>query len=183
MYFELGSTAIFYPFVSADMIEVPNGIPLGINLNTAAPVIYDYTQRENYNILLLASSGAGKSVTAKTCLARLSTKYPDAMVFIVDPNGEYEEVAKHLKLNLIKATQESRLGLEPFKIFAPADAADILGDITKAHDTVRKEFRAKADGCSSVMELYCKVSDEAKRFLADLVEGPISSVLQGDLRF
>ena len=183
LYFELGSTAIFYPFVSADMIEVPNGIPLGININTAAPVIYDYTQRENYNILLLASSGAGKSVTAKTCLARLSYKYPDAMIFIVDPNGEYEAVAKYLRLNLIRATQESKLGLEPFSLFAPPDAADILGDITKAHDTVRKEFRAKAEGCGSVRELYDKVSDEAKRFLVDLIEGPIANVLQGDLKF
>ncbi|MBM2852115.1 MAG: uncharacterized protein HW420_662, partial [Candidatus Nitrosotenuis sp.] len=183
LYFELGSTAIFYPFVSADMIEVPNGVPLGINLNTMAPVIYDYTQRENYNILLLASSGAGKSVTAKTALTRLSDKYPDAMIFIVDPNGEYEAVAEHLKLNLIKVTQESKLGLEPFKLFTPSDAADILGDITKAPDTVRKEFRAKAGGCNDVKELYQKVSDEAKKFLVDLVEGPISNVLCGDSRF
>lgn len=183
LYFELGSTAIFYPFVSADMIEVPNGVPLGINLNTMAPVIYDYTQRENYNILLLASSGAGKSVTAKTCLTRLSGKYPDAMIFIIDPNGEYETVAEHLKLNLIRVTQESKLGLEPFKLFTPSDAADILGDITKAPDTVRKEFRAKAEKCSSVKELYEKTSDEAKKFLVDLVEGPISNVLQGDLKF
>ena len=183
LYFELGSTAIFYPFVSADMIEVPNGIPLGINMNTSAPVIYDYTQRENYNILLLASSGAGKSVTAKTCLARLSCKYPDAMIFIIDPNGEYEAVAKYLKLNLIKVTQESKLGLEPFNLFTPADAADILGDITKAPDTVRKEFRAKAGGCSSVRELYDKVSCEARRFLVDLIEGTISNVLHGSLKF
>ncbi|MFI5417144.1 MAG: VirB4 family type IV secretion system protein, partial [Nitrososphaerales archaeon] len=183
LYFELGSTVIFYPFVSADMIEVPNGIPLGINLNTMAPVIYDYTQRENYNILLLASSGAGKSVTAKTCLTRLSGKYPDAMIFIIDPNGEYETVAKHLKLNVIRVTQESKLGLEPFKLFTPSDAADILGDITKAPDTVRKEFRAKAEKCNSVEELYEKISGEAKKFLVDLVEGPISNVLQGDSRF
>lgn len=183
LYFELGSTVIFYPFVSADMIEVPNGIPLGINLNTMAPVIYDYTQRENYNILLLASSGAGKSVTAKTCLTRLSGKYPDAMIFIIDPNGEYETVAEHLKLNVIRVTQESKLGLEPFKLFTPSDAADILGDITKAPDTVRKEFRAKAEKCNSVEELYEKISGEAKKFLVDLVEGPISNVLQGDSRF
>ncbi len=183
LYFELGSTAIFYPFVSADMIEVPNGIPLGINLNTMAPIIYDYTQRENYNILLLASSGAGKSVTAKTCLTRLSGKYPDAMIFIIDPNGEYETVAEHLKLNLIRVTQESKLGLEPFKLFTPSDAADILGDITKASDTVRKEFRAKAEKCSSVKELREKTSDEAKKFLVDLVEGSISNVFQGDSRF
>lgn len=183
LYFELGSTAIFYPFVSADMIEVPNGVPLGINLNTMAPVIYDYTQRENYNILLLASSGAGKSVTAKTALTRLSDKYPDAMIFIVDPNGEYEAVAQNWKLNLIKVTQESKLGLEPFNLFSPSDAADILGDITKASDTVRKEFRAKAEECKNVKELYEKVSKDAKKFLVDLVEGPISNVLQGDSRF
>jgi hypothetical protein len=182
LYFELGSSAIFYPFVSSDMIEIPNGVALGINLNTSAPVIYDYTQRDNYNILLLATSGAGKSVTAKTILSRLIKKYPTAHVFVVDPNGEYETVAKFLSIGIVKVTEETNLGFDPFKLFKPEDAAEIVGDISKADDIVRKEFRAKAQNCSSIKELYDKVDVDAKKYLKDLVTGSIYEILGGEPR-
>jgi len=182
LYFELGSSAIFYPFVSADMIEVPNGVALGVNLNTSAPIIYDYTQRDNYNILVLATSGAGKSVTAKTILVRLIKKYPTAHVFIVDPNGEYESVAKFLSINVVKVTEETNLGLDPFKLFKEEDAAEIIGDISKGDDVVRKEFRAKAQGCKSIKDLYVRVDEDAKSYLKDLIAGSIYEILVGEPR-
>jgi ABC-type methionine transport system ATPase subunit len=182
LYFELGSSAVFYPFVSADMIEVPNGISLGVNLNTGAPIVYDYALRDNYNILLLATSGAGKSVTAKTLLSRLIKKYPTANVFVVDPNGEYETVAKFLGIDVIRVTEEIKLGLDPFKLFKADDAAEIVGDISKADDIVRKEFRAKAQGCMSIQDLHDKVDEAAKRYLKDLVAGSIHQILEGEPR-
>lgn len=182
LFFELGSTAIFYPFVSSDMIEIPNGVPLGINMNTSAPVIYDYTLRDNYNILLLATSGAGKSVTAKTILTRLVKKYPTSHVFVVDPNGEYESVAKFLSINTVRVTEEINLGFDPFKLFKEDDAAEIIGDISKASDIVRKEIRAKAGGCSTVRDLYDRVDSEAKRYLRDLIAGSIHDILAGEPR-
>ncbi|MEM3173092.1 MAG: ATP-binding protein [Candidatus Nitrosotenuis sp.] len=180
LYFELGSCAIFYPFVSADMIEIPNGVALGINMNTLAPVIFDYSQRDNYNILLLATSGAGKSVTAKTILARLIKKYPTSHVFVVDPNGEYEIVADFLQIQVIRATEEKELGLDPFNLFKPDDAAEIIGDISKADNVVRKEFRAKAQGCKSIIDLYEKVDKLAQSYLKDLVTGSLHEVLRGE---
>ncbi|CDI05030.1 hypothetical protein NITUZ_140105 [Candidatus Nitrosotenuis uzonensis] len=180
LYFELGSCAIFYPFVSADMIEIPNGVALGINMNTLAPVIFDYSQRDNYNILLLATSGAGKSVTAKTILARLIKKYPTSHVFVVDPNGEYEIVADFLQIQVIRATEEKELGLDPFNLFKPDDAAEIIGDISKADNVVRKEFRAKAQGCKSIIDLYEKVDKLAQSYLKDLVTGSLHEVLSGE---
>lgn len=182
LYFELGSSAIFYPFVSADMIEIPNGVPLGINLNTNAPVIYDYTQRDNYNILLLATSGAGKSVTAKTILVRLLKKYPTANVFVVDPNGEYEVVARFLDVDVLKVTEGKSLGLDPFRLFRSEDAAEIIGDISKAGDIVRKEFRANSQNCTSIREFYERVNETAKSYLRDLVSGPIYEMLDGEPR-
>ena len=180
LFFELGSTAIFYPFVSSDMIEVPNGVPLGVNMNTSAPVIYDYTLRDNYNILLLATSGAGKSVTAKTILTRLVKKYPTSHVFVVDPNGEYESVARFLSINTVRVTEETNLGFDPFKLFKEDDAAEIIGDISKASDIVRKEIRARAGGCRTVKDLYDRVDPEAKRYLRDLVAGSIHDILAGE---
>jgi hypothetical protein len=180
LYFDLASCGAFYPFVSADMIEAPNGVIIGINLSTGAPIIYDYMQRENYNILLLASSGAGKSVTAKTLLKRLGEKFPDAKVFVIDPNGEYEKVGESLGLDVIKVTQEQNLGLDPFKLFDATDAADILADLKNANEIIRTEFRAKATGCKTVGEFYAKVNQKAREYLSDLVHGQISTVLKGD---
>lgn len=182
LYFELGSCAIFYPFVSADMIEIPNGVSLGLNLNTMAPVVFDYARRDNYNILLLATSGAGKSVTAKILLSRLVKKYPTAHVFVVDPNGEYETVASFLKIPVIRVTEEKELGFDPFNLFKPDDAAEMIGDISKGDNIVRKEFRAKAQGCSSIRDLFEKVDPRAKSYLKDLVSGSIYEILRGESR-
>jgi len=180
LYFDLVSCGVFYPFVSSDMIEVPNGVVLGLNIRTGAPIIYDYTLRENYNILLLASSGAGKSVTAKTLLKRLDDKFPDAKIFIIDPNGEYEKIGEFLRLDVIKVTEQETLGLDPFKLFDATDAADVLADLKNVDEIIRTEFRAKATGCRSIKEFYGGVNDKAKEYLSDLVQGKISSVLEGE---
>lgn len=180
LYFDLTSCAAFYPFVSSDMIEAPNGVILGVNLGTGAPIIYDYTQRENYNILLLASSGAGKSVTAKTLLKRLAERFPDAKIFVIDPNGEYEKVGNLLGLDVLKVTQEQNLGLDPFRLFDATDAADILADIKNTNEIVRTEFRAQAADCKSIKEFYIRVNQKAKEYLSDLVHGQLSAVLEGD---
>jgi len=180
LYFDLVSCGIFYPFVSADMIEVPNGVVLGLNIRTGAPIIYDYTLRENYNVLLLASSGAGKSVTAKTILKRLGDKFPDAKIFIIDPNGEYEKAGRFLRLDVIRVTEQETLGLDPFRLFDATDAADVLADLKNVDEIIRTEFRAKATGCRSIKEFYERVNDKAKEYLSDLVQGKISSVLEGE---
>ncbi|MFY9301258.1 MAG: ATP-binding protein [Candidatus Nitrosotenuis sp.] len=180
LYFDLVSCGVFYPFVSADMIEVPNGVVLGLNIRTGAPIIYDYMLRENYNILLLASSGAGKSVTAKILLKRLDNKFPDAKIFVVDPNGEYERVAEFLGLDVLKVTGEETLGLDPFVLFDATDAADVLADLKNVNEVIRTEFRAKAIGCKSIKEFHSRVNDKAKEYLSDLVQGKMSSVLEGE---
>lgn len=67
----------FYPFVSADLIETPGGIFLGVNRLTGAPVIYDPWLRMNYNILIVGKSGSGKSYLSKMLLSRLTAKNRD----------------------------------------------------------------------------------------------------------
>ncbi len=180
LYFDLVSCGVFYPFVSADMIEVPNGVVLGLNLRTGAPIIYDYMLRENYNILLLASSGAGKSVTAKILLKRLDNKFPDAKIFVVDPNGEYEKIAEFLGLDVLRVTEQEALGLDPFVLFEATDAADVLADLKNVNEIIRTEFRAKAIGCKSIKEFHGRVNDKAKEYLNDLVQGKMSSILEGE---
>lgn len=178
LYIELGSLAVTYPFVSSDMLEL-EGILLGENTVTKAPVLYDYRLRDNYNILILATSGAGKSVTAKLLVTRLLHRYPGAYCYVIDPQGEYERLKELLDASVIRLTGYEELGLDPFQLFDKAEVADIIADIAEAPDTVRKELRSVSQYCNTIFELYDKVSDNAKLYLVDLVNSPISILFKG----
>jgi Cdc6-like AAA superfamily ATPase len=181
LYVELGSCDVFYPFVSSDMLEVPNGITIGINYGTGAPVIYNYSMRANHNILILASSGAGKSVTAKLILKRLMEKYPTALTFIVDPEGEYEKIAQYLKIESLRITGEEELGFDPFKMFEKSgDAVNVLCEIAQAPSLVANSFQAKCGGVKSLDEFYARLTDEEKKYLVNLMEGPMATLFRGE---
>lgn len=183
LYVDLGSCDVFYPFVSSDMLEVPNGIALGINYNTGAPVIFDYAMRANYNVLILASSGAGKSVTAKLVLKRLLERYPSALAFVVDPEGEYEKIADYLKIETIRVTGGEELGFDPFKMFEkPEDAVSVLCEIAQVPQLVANSFLAKCENASSLEKFYDNLSEDEKRYLVNLVEGPIATLFSGEPR-
>lgn len=181
LYVELESCDVFYPFVSADMLEVPNGITIGINHNTGAPVIFNYAMRSNYNILILASSGSGKSVTAKLILKRLLEKHPSALTFIIDPEGEYEKIAQYLKIDPIRITGSEELGLDPFRIFEkPDDAVNALCEIVQAPTLVANSFQAKCGGVQSIEEFYSRLSNDEKKYLVNHVKGPMARIFRGE---
>ncbi len=181
LYVDLGSCDVFYPFVSTDMLEVPNGITLGINYNTGAPVIFDYTMRANYNILILASSGAGKSVTAKLILKRLMERYPSSLAFIVDPEGEYEKIAEYLEIEPIRITGGENLGFDPFGMFEKeVDAVSALCEIADVPPLVAKSFQAKCEGAKSLDEFYARLSEEEEKYLVNLLKGPIATLFRGE---
>src|SRR5690606_4995433 len=180
---DLGTLAVVYPFVSADLLEVGKGILLGQNVETGSPVVYDYMMRSNYNVVLLASSGAGKSVTAKTILKRVTEKHPGAYVYVVDPQGEYERIAGYFGLSVVKLTNPNtgkvrRMGLDPYTLFEPLDVPQVIADIAAADDLARKEITAKSTSAKSIFDLYSKVSDDTKKHLMQLVEGPFSELFR-----
>jgi hypothetical protein len=180
---DLGTLAVMYPFVSADLLEIKNGVLLGQNVETGSPVVYDYMMRSNYNVVLLASSGAGKSVTAKTILKRVSEKHLDAYVYVVDPQGEYERIADYFGLSVVKVTDPNtgrvrRMGLDPYALFEPLDVPLVIADIAGADDLARKEITAKSTSARSIFDLYSRVSDDTKKHLMQLVEGPFSELFR-----
>jgi hypothetical protein len=180
---DLGTLAVMYPFVSADLLEVKNGVLLGQNVETGSPVVYDYMMRSNYNMVLLASSGAGKSVTAKTILKRVTEKHPGAYVYVVDPQGEYEKIAGYFGLAVTKLVDPAtgkvrRMGLDPYTLFDPLDIPQVIADIAGADDLARKEITAKSTTARSIFDLYSKVSDDTKKHLMQLVEGPFAEIFR-----
>jgi DNA helicase HerA-like ATPase len=174
-YIELGSLTITYPFVASELIE-DDGILLGLDTTTYAPVIWNYKQRDNYNMVILASSGAGKSVTAKTIANRLLQKNKDTALFIIDPQGEYERLSQLYNATVIRLAEPIPLGLDPFRLFDKRIATNVIADVLNAPEPVRKEILAvgldPSTNINSISDLYELVGEESKKYLLDLVKDP-----------
>ena len=180
----VGSMHILYPFASSDMLEAPNGIPLGTNADTRGPVIYDVDQRKNHNIFTAGTTGSGKSFTNKIILKRFLEKRPSTMCIVIDPQGEYIEHAGYFGLDAIEVEPGRRYGLDPFALFGtPVEAADLVGAAVNAPNEVRREWRSVCDDAETLGGLYERSSEAAKKYLVDLVRGSASQIFLGEPRF
>ncbi|MDP7974641.1 MAG: helicase HerA domain-containing protein [Thermoprotei archaeon] len=104
-----GSTvAAFFPFSSVEVKET-GGVPLGENAITGSPVLFDFFSHRNYNVLLLGPSGTGKSAAIKILAIRLTHMYPDMPAIILDPEGEYELVARATGMKLLELRESLTL--------------------------------------------------------------------------
>ena len=87
--FDTEALAASFPFAAADPPIDEHGVLYGLTA-AGAPVILDRFQRDNYNTVLLARSGAGKSYLAK--LEALRLLYRGVQVFVIDPEDEYRRL-------------------------------------------------------------------------------------------
>lgn len=94
--FDRRSMGTVFPFTTSE-IGHPTGIPLGINKQTGVPILFDnfHLSLTNYNMVIFAKSGAGKSVTMKTLIAR-SSVLMGIESLALDAEGEYTVVAEAL---------------------------------------------------------------------------------------
>ena len=94
--FDRGSMATAFPFTMSEVGHL-SGIPLGFNKQTGAPILFDnfHNSLTNYNMVVFAKSGAGKSVTMKTLISR-SCVLMGIESLALDAEGEYEAVANAL---------------------------------------------------------------------------------------
>ena len=179
--FDRGSCGILYSFASADMLEIPDGIPLGINMDSKGPIIFDIGKRTNYNIAVIGKSGSGKSFTVKILLNRLLKKFPDFHVYVIDPMGEYSKIADFFGMDVLYLKDESdQLGLDPFVLLDPLDAADILAEITNAPDDVKRQFQTYCGNAKSFEEFFEMIPKKYKDSLINLKKGPLSRIILGE---
>lgn len=94
--FDRSSMAAVFPFTTSEVGHL-SGIPLGINKQTGVPVLFDnfHSSLANYNMVIFAKSGAGKSVTMKTLISR-SAVLMGIESLALDAEGEYRIVAESL---------------------------------------------------------------------------------------
>ena len=94
--FDRRSMSTVFPFVTSE-VGHSTGIPLGFNKQTGTPILFDnfHSSLTNYNMVIFAKSGAGKSVTMKTLISR-SSLLMGIESLALDAEGEYEIVAESL---------------------------------------------------------------------------------------
>ena len=94
--FDRRSMSTIFPFVTSE-VGHSTGIPLGFNRQTGTPILFDnfHNSLTNYNMVIFAKSGAGKSVTMKTLISR-SSLLMGIESLALDAEGEYTIVAESL---------------------------------------------------------------------------------------
>ena len=94
--FDRRSMGTVFPFTTSEVGHA-TGIPLGFNKQTGVPILFDnfHNSLTNYNMVIFAKSGAGKSVTMKTLISR-SAVLMGIQSLALDAEGEYSIVAESL---------------------------------------------------------------------------------------
>lgn len=94
--FDRSSMGTVFPFTSSE-IGHATGVPIGYNKQTGTPILFDnfHSSLTNYNMVIFAKSGAGKSVTMKTLISR-SSVLMGIESLALDAEGEYRIVAESL---------------------------------------------------------------------------------------
>ncbi len=120
VYSKLNSSPLssLFPFVSFDLTS-DKGILYGINRHNSSLVLFDRFSLENYNSIIFAKSGAGKSFLCK--LEILRTLMFDADVIVIDPEKEYEYLAEAVGGRYFNISLNSEHHINPFELSAPSE--------------------------------------------------------------
>jgi conjugal transfer ATP-binding protein TraC len=115
-----------FPFVSFDLTS-DKGILYGVNRHNASLVLFDRFSLENYNSVIFAKSGSGKSYATK--LEILRTLMFDTEVIVIDPEREYEFLAQTVGGRYFNISLNSEHHINPFDLPVPREdesPADVL---------------------------------------------------------
>lgn len=124
-----GPVSSFFPFISSELTD-NKGILYGVNRHNSGLVIFDRYSLPNYNSVVFATSGAGKSYATK--LEILRTLMFDTEVIVIDPEREYEYLAEAVGGRYFNISLSSEHHINPFDVPKPLDDED-PADVLRTH--------------------------------------------------
>lgn len=107
------SLATTFPFTSTELSS-NHGILYGINEDNDSLIVFDRFGLENYNSIVFATSGAGKSFSVK--LEAVRSLMLGTEVFIIDPEAEYKLLAEAVGGEYISFSFSSAAKINPFDL-------------------------------------------------------------------
>jgi type IV secretory pathway VirB4 component len=117
-----------FPFVSSELSS-DDGILYGINRHNNSLVIFDRFSLQNANMVVFATSGAGKSYAVKLEVLRALMLGTD--VIIIDPEMEYVHLTEAVGGTYINISLASESKVNPFDLPRP------VGQQVSAEDIIR----------------------------------------------
>ncbi len=126
------SLATTFPFVSSDLSD-DKGIMYGINEHNGSLVIFDRFEMENYNSVIFATSGAGKSYLVK--LEALRSLMFGSEILIIDPENEYETLCEAVGGQYISFGYDEESKINPFElsVFREGEENELARKILSLH--------------------------------------------------
>ena len=176
--FDRGSMGTVFPFVNADA-GMDRGVPIGINKQTGLPLIFDNfsSSLANYNMIIFGKSGAGKSVTIKTIMAR-SAILMGVENLVLDAEGEYVAMAEVLRGINVNISPKSDTVINIFDIETEIVKDEITGrekyvlNVENKVEDVTQALLTMARGATKSEE----VNELTKQIIAEIVAEEYSSM-------
>ena len=136
--FDKRSLACIFPFTTSN-INHKNGVPIGINVDNGLPVIYDtfHPSLTNYNMVVFAKSGGGKSTFIKMLAARGIT-FDNIINVCIDIEPEYRDIALTLGGVNITITHNTNTIINFFDITPEKKKNKLTGQLREVVDLTSK---------------------------------------------
>jgi ABC-type dipeptide/oligopeptide/nickel transport system ATPase subunit len=141
------AAAACFPFAITSLEQHASGILIGFNEINSIPIIIDPFELSNPNILVLGTSGGGKSFGIKLLIMRELMEGTD--INIIDPQGEYSQLVETFDGKVIRIAPDSTSVINPFdlmdqsldekKLSLLAFFRVLLGELTESQAAILDE--------------------------------------------
>ena len=127
--------AAMYPFIFDSIKDPGLSTLLGVDFSGGVILFNQFLyqikkehNRNNANIIILGTSGSGKSTAAKLLLRTHIRN--NCQVVVIDPEGELEEMTKHFNGDFIDLGKGGEFGMvNPLEVIIDADEDEIQGGL------------------------------------------------------
>lgn len=127
-----------FPFISSELSS-DDGILYGINRHNNSLILFDRFSLQNANMVVFATSGAGKSYAVKLEVLRSLMMGVD--VIIIDPEREYDHLAEAVGGTYVNISLSSESKVNPFDLPRPVGQVSTEDVIRSAVITVKGLLR------------------------------------------
>jgi type IV secretory pathway VirB4 component len=121
--------AASFPFISAELTS-DGGILYGINRHNNSLILFDRFSLQNANMVVFATSGAGKSYTIKLEILRSMMLGTD--VIVIDPEMEYKHLSDAVGGTYVNISLSSEAKINPFDLPRPMSAEVSTEDVIRS---------------------------------------------------